>query len=167
MELKSEFRYFLCSFDSVNELEKLVRAHWMVETAHYKLDYHMHDNDSRCTGDTALGFQLIRKLAVLIAEYAKEVDIFGKNCKSIEDVFIFLSSYDVKAMINKLLSILDFDAYTSSSRPGEHMSESLTKIFDEMKEENLFFKIASQPATDLASAVAKHRKGEASQKPES
>jgi hypothetical protein len=95
------------------------------------------------------------------------VDFFGKSCNSIDDVFIFLSSYDVKAMINKLFSILDFDAYTSSSHLGEHMSESLAKIFDEMKKENLFFKIATQPATDLASAVAKHRKVEASQKPES
>ncbi|MDR2752567.1 MAG: hypothetical protein LBC41_18075 [Clostridiales bacterium] len=147
-----EYRLFLCSLPDFAKAYGITRRHWRVEILHYALDYYMEDDRSKMTGQAAFAVQLVKKISLIVTEYARALDLCGKNFSG-ANMHTWASETPLRPMVAQLFSAFDADSYIPLPDPGKHVNEELAEAFRSMILHGLMWDAAPIVMYDFKEAV--------------
>ncbi|MDR1641924.1 MAG: hypothetical protein LBT59_19715 [Clostridiales bacterium] len=147
-----EYRFFLCSLPDFAKSYDITRRHWRVEIAHYALDCYMDDDKSKMTGQAAFAIQLVKKISLIVMEYARALNLCGKNFSG-ANMFTWASETPLIQMVSEFFSVFDIDSYKSLPDPGKHVNEEIAEAFKLMLSNGLVYDVAPVVVYDFKEAV--------------
>ncbi|MDR2751488.1 MAG: transposase family protein [Clostridiales bacterium] len=134
----------LCSDGDFDEFVNASFRQLMAEAVQFRMDSKMNDDLSRKTGKAAYAVQLMKKLSLLVLEFATALNVCGKNL-NMDETMDKLAKMSPSEMGQVLFSMFNLSSYKPLPVEGKHMSEDDANSINTMELNGLTYSLAARP----------------------